>query len=190
MQNAQSLRQQRGLTLIELMVVVTVLGILMMFAIPSYSGWLERTRVRSAAQALHEGIQLARTEALSRNASVRFSLAPTGAWHISCDSVSGSSGCADTGALHSRPAGEGRGFYMLKVNDTDVAGCGCNKTVVFLPHGSPDTTAAGYISKLDVIALSSADDTSSSRAMQINLSPFGRTRMCYPYGATGAATTC
>lgn len=56
-------RQQRGFTVIELMVVVGILGILTALAAPSFQPLIERWRVRSAAETLEHGIYTARSKA-------------------------------------------------------------------------------------------------------------------------------
>lgn len=179
-------QHQAGFTLVELMVVVALLGVLSALASPSFLGWLERTRVRSAAEAIHSGIQLARVEALSRNAPVRFTLQPSGAWSVACVSATTGAGCTDINVLHSRPAAEGRGAYTLQVNSADFV---VDKTVDFLPAGIPNTMNV-YIQQVDLLAAAGADSASMTRALRVNLSPFGRTRLCYPHGTAGTPTAC
>jgi type IV fimbrial biogenesis protein FimT len=53
----------RGLTLIELMVGIAVLAILIAVAVPSFSAFLEKTRLRGAADALSSQFALSRVEA-------------------------------------------------------------------------------------------------------------------------------
>lgn len=65
-------RGQFGVTAIELIFTVALVAVLMPIAVPSFTSWLERYRIRGAAEAIHTDIQLARAEALARNASVRF----------------------------------------------------------------------------------------------------------------------
>lgn len=65
-----------GFTLTEVMVVLTILGILLAIALPSFRSLIEDQRVKGAASELHASLVLARSEALKRNASV--TLAPVG----------------------------------------------------------------------------------------------------------------
>ena len=64
----------RGFTLIELMITLAVLGMLLMMALPSMGTWLQNTQIRTSAEAMQAGLQLARAEALKRNTTVRFQL--------------------------------------------------------------------------------------------------------------------
>ncbi len=70
-------RNERGVTLIELVVVFVVLGLLMVAAGPSISTWIGNTNVRNAAQSIYAGVNRARAEAVRTNRSVRFSLVST-----------------------------------------------------------------------------------------------------------------
>jgi type IV fimbrial biogenesis protein FimT len=67
----------RGFSLIELMITLTVLGIVLMIALPNMGTWLQNTQIRTSAEAMQSGLQLARAEALKRNTTVRFQLVDT-----------------------------------------------------------------------------------------------------------------
>ena len=60
----------RGFTLIELLVTITLIGILIALAVPSFSTWIHNTQVRTVAEALQNGVRLAQSEALRRNQQV------------------------------------------------------------------------------------------------------------------------
>jgi type IV fimbrial biogenesis protein FimT len=83
---ASQRRRARGLTLVELAVVITVLSLLILAVAPSIGEWVRNTRVRSTATSIQAGLTTARNEALRRNAPVRFSLVslPSGAMDSNC----------------------------------------------------------------------------------------------------------
>ena len=64
----------RGLTLIEMLVTVTVLGLLLLAVAPSAAEWMRSTQVRNAAESITNGLQKALAEAVRRNQNVLFSL--------------------------------------------------------------------------------------------------------------------
>jgi type IV fimbrial biogenesis protein FimT len=64
----------RGFTLIELMVGVTIMAILLTLAVPNFANWIRNAGIRTGADAIVSGLQLARSEALKRNTIVRFQL--------------------------------------------------------------------------------------------------------------------
>ena len=66
-----------GFSLIELMITLAVLGMLIMIALPNMGTWIQNTQIRTAAEGMQAGLQLARAEALKRNTTVRFQLVDT-----------------------------------------------------------------------------------------------------------------
>jgi type IV fimbrial biogenesis protein FimT len=79
----------RGVTLIELAVVLAVVAILFAQAAPSFSAWIHNSQVRTAAESIQNGMQLARAEAIRRNRSVMFWLTsaatpPQADWLVGC----------------------------------------------------------------------------------------------------------
>ena len=69
----------RGFTLPELLVVVTVLGILLAIGVPSFQSIIIGQRLKNASFEVYSALVLARSEAISRNAAV--TITPTaGDW--------------------------------------------------------------------------------------------------------------
>lgn len=68
---------QRGVSLVELAVGLAIIGTLLALAAPSYSAWIQNTKIRGTAEAILNGLQLARTEAVRRNTRISFYLTDT-----------------------------------------------------------------------------------------------------------------
>ena len=64
--------RQRGFSLIELMVTVTILTLLILMAMPSLGTWLDNTRIRNEGDSIITGLQSARSAAVSSNQNVSF----------------------------------------------------------------------------------------------------------------------
>lgn len=59
-----------GVTLVEMVVALSLLATGMTFAIPAFSGMLDRVRLKSGTDALMTGLRFARIEAIRRNGRV------------------------------------------------------------------------------------------------------------------------
>lgn len=59
-----------GFTLVELMVTITVLAILLAVAVPAFSDFMEKARLRGAADALSSQFALARSQAIRTDRNV------------------------------------------------------------------------------------------------------------------------
>ena len=64
----------RGFSLIELIIGLVILAILLALAAPSFSAWIRDTKIRTSAESILNGLQLARGEAVRRNEQIRFQL--------------------------------------------------------------------------------------------------------------------
>lgn len=69
----RSTSRQRGLTLIELIVVIAIAAILLTVAIGGFGTMFSRKRLEGAAAEIATQLQLARTEAVARNVPTRVS---------------------------------------------------------------------------------------------------------------------
>lgn len=70
-------RARGGFSLIETLVVVAIAGILLAIAVPSLQSSINSARTRGVAESVYTGLSLARSEAIRRNAPMRFQLVST-----------------------------------------------------------------------------------------------------------------
>jgi prepilin-type N-terminal cleavage/methylation domain-containing protein len=61
------MNKESGLTLMELMVVIGILGIISAIVVPSFIGWLPARRLESAASDVNTAIRVARLSAVKEN---------------------------------------------------------------------------------------------------------------------------
>ncbi len=69
---------QSGFTLIELIITVTIFGILLAIAIPNFADLVRNQRIKAAASDVYAALIFARSEAIKRNANV--SVCQTSDW--------------------------------------------------------------------------------------------------------------
>ena len=68
------MKKECGFSLIELAVSLVIMAILTALALPAYSLYIQNARIRTTAQMLVAGLQMARSTAVNRNANVEFLL--------------------------------------------------------------------------------------------------------------------
>lgn len=93
------LQLSRGFTLIEVLVTLTIFGIMLAIGIPNASHWLLSNRARSASEFYADGFATARRQAVAHNTASRISLTPnvnTGQmdWQVDICFVSLQTGCS------------------------------------------------------------------------------------------------
>lgn len=76
--NFRPRRAQRGFTLIEAMITITVMLVLITVAVPSFRDVTHRSQLRSAANDLVASVHFARSEAIKRNAPVTMCISSDG----------------------------------------------------------------------------------------------------------------
>lgn len=184
---------QRGFSLVELLVTISVLAFLMLAAMPSLSQWTRNTQIRTVAESLANGISKARTEALRRNTPTRFALvsnanssgcalsSTSGSWIVSLQSPVGN--CDEAVSESSAPMilerwaqSEGSSNVTVQVKTTDCSADASTTQVVFDGFGRVNATAATPV-RCILIDHSSG---SGNRALRLTVSLAGGVRMCDP----------
>ena len=93
------MQDQKGFTLLELMVTIAVLAIATAMAVPSMTQAFEKRDAISAAEAIYSQIQLARSESIARSQPVFMNVVAGAGWAIgfgsdqNCDPSDNSPAC-------------------------------------------------------------------------------------------------
>lgn len=181
-------RHARGLTLVELLTVVSLLGIMLALAIPNLSGWMANQRVRTEAQTLLTGLQLARSEAIRNNTRVLFRLDGTnGGWLVR----RATTGCnftppdPDT-TLVQRHVPTATTVTVARFSDpgAQTAAAGAND-FVFGPNGLQACVGTLGLNPFRSLAVSG---TGAADARRIVTSAAGRALLCDPDPSNRLAT--
>ena len=160
-------RAQGGVTIIELLIGIVVLGVLIGVGVPAFRTWMQNSQIRTAADAVLNGLQLARTEAVRRNKPVEFRLDDGTNWTVSQVSP--------RTQLQKRDGDEGSSQAALTV----LPG---GNLVTFGPVGAPLQTnpADGSAPMTQIDVGTSVAGVSGLRTLRIVISTSGSVRMCDP----------
>ncbi len=169
----------RGFTLIELMVTIAIFALLLFLALPNYQTWIQNTQLRTAAEAILNGVQLARAEAVRRNTTVRIQLLGGTTWTVGCDVPVGDNdgdGVDDCPAVIQTRATEEGG--TTSATPATTPGGATTLTFNGLGRVIPNTDASPSITQVDVDSntLSATD----SRELRITIASGGAVKMCDP----------
>lgn len=183
-------RRQQGVTLIELMVGIAILAVMLAMGVPAFSGWIQDTQIRTAAESILNGLQTARAEAVRRNAVVRFTLTSADgkvSWNVGCPTVTAtcpasiqSRSAAEAGSLAKAtvsadpiPVPAPAGYFEAQLSSAGELPAEVN----FDGLGRVFTPAAGALfNRADVTSTTSA----TARRYVVVVSSGGQVRMCDP----------
>ena len=177
-------RGLRGVTAIELMIVVAIAAILATLAAPSFQSLLDRQRVRSAASNLGVDIQYARSEAVRRNAPVTVSFS-AGSTPWCYGIVDGAAAC-DCGVAGSCNLKTSRGDDFANVSMALAGGSG----VTIDPRVGRVTAIPGGDSGAATTAITFSSTTTASAQLRSCLNAMGRVQQCAPGGTHPGCSTC
>lgn len=200
------LHAARGMTLIELMVGIAIVAILFSLAAPSFGTWIQNTHIRTSAEAMQNGLILARAEAVRRNTNVRFqltdtlnnscALSTTGTnWVISQDDPTGACASAVVNPSDTAPAApriirkragtEGSRNALVAAGQT---------TIIFNGLGRVTPVPAGdiNINITNPVGGNCTFDTTPGpmTCLRLVVSPGGQVRMCNPKFASPDPQGC
>jgi type IV fimbrial biogenesis protein FimT len=178
--------QQRGVTLIELMVAITLLSVLLGLAAPSFRVWVRNAQVRTVTDALQTGLRLAQTEAVRRNRQVVFFLTNSRTCDTSTSAVAdGTFWSIRTVPLLAGDPAEVVQCGVLADVASEVAITGA-AAVCFNSLGRQVANASTGVTDGDCIVapaginVYNVSAAGGDRPLRVQLSLGGQTRMCDP----------
>ncbi|MES1981939.1 MAG: GspH/FimT family pseudopilin [Pseudomonadota bacterium] len=153
---------QRGLTLVELMIGIAIVGILLAAGVQTYGKWTQNQQVRVAADSIVNGMQVARSDAVRINNNVQFVLGTQSAWTVT-EVISQSQ-------VQARSQLEGTRNAVVSATPAGAT------TATFNEMGRVVANADGSaaLTQIDV------SNPFGDRPLRITLSTAGSTRMCDP----------
>ena len=160
---AVAARRARGITLIECVIALAILGALMTIALPSFGEAMARARLRTAAEDLALGLGNARLESVRAGAGkVHVTVAPGASWCWSVGPVAGVD-CANP------PAGST--YHVVHANE--------------YPGITMTSGASASFDSRDMLATAgfAAEFVSlHGSTLRVHVTPLGRASICAPEG--------
>ncbi len=183
--------------MIELLIVVVIVGVLAVIAAPALSSWIQNAQIRTTADAIQNGLQLARGEAVHLNTLMRFQLTtttdnscalsttnsnwvvsqldPTGACASAPSSVTNFVG--DPLIVQVRPSAEGSGSAVDAAGQSVICFNGLGKQAINAACPAPATVT---ISVTNPTGGTCRQVGGPMKCLNVVVSSAGQIRMCDP----------
>lgn len=176
------LKHSSGLSLIELLITLTILGFMLAMGAPALSQYVANSRVRAVASDAREGLQLARMEAIRQNTAVSFCTSTTlgTGWE-----VRSGSDCSAGTVLRSKPSSASEA--------ASVTLAPTSLSITFGADGRTRTSTGAVGSGVSLTTLDASWKNSCSgdcMRMRVEISPGGMIRTCNRDMAAGDPQAC
>ena len=191
-----AMHRLRGLTMVELMVGLVVIGVIMMLAVPSVKRMMENQRLRSVTYQLVTDIQLARAEAATRGEWARVAFRNN--TDVTCYSIYTSSVSSEVCDCR---LGAGAACTTTNTREIRTVQVPRALNVTVLPGQLRSTFAFDH--RTGGLATNPTDDIPSplagftivsqieaSRSLQTSINRAGRVTMCAPLTSSIQETRC
>jgi len=147
------MRGNSGVSLVELLIVVIIIGIFSAVAIPKFSQWLENYRMNAEAQKVYFDLMLAKTNAVKTNSNVivNFNTA-TNSYTIHNDA--NNNGVQDSGERVKQVWLDDGAEFNINAGIKDIDGntatfavelSGGGSTITFIPRGMASTSGTIFL---------------------------------------------
>ena len=174
-------KRSSGFNLIELMVTLTLLGILVALGLPSFTAWIRNQQIRSVTESLQVGLRMAQTESIRRNRTVVLSFT-NAAPALGAAAVAG----GKNWSLETVPQfGEAAGEYITGGALSDVAsGVAIDATpaaaaICFNSNGRVITNSGKGCAAANLVF--DVTQANADRPLRLILQVGGQLRMCDPH---------
>lgn len=165
----------RGFSIVELMIGITILAILLGVALPSFQVWLQNAQIRNAAEAIQNGLQRARAEAVARNVNIEFVLGTGSSWVVRT---------AGGAIIDSRSSSEGSANVTQTVTPSGAT------TVTFNSFGALGANSDGSAPLAQVELDSAVLPPANSQELRVTVGVGGNIRMCDPNAPSSSPRAC
>lgn len=190
--------RSRGFSLVELMMGIAILGILMFLGVPSFATFLQNSKLRNATESFYVGMQMARAEAVRRNAPVQIVLTTDNAEAA----YAGTTNLTTTGPnwlirvqdpttlvytfIEGKSMYQGSGQSQSATPAVQIAGTA--SSVTFNGFGGTTLGAAATFAFTNPTGGTCAESGGPMRCLNVVVSVGGQSRMCDP-AVTAAGDT-
>jgi type IV fimbrial biogenesis protein FimT len=193
-------RPSRGFSMVELMIGIVIMAVLMVLGFPAYTTYLANAKLRTSAESLMTGMQLARSEAVRRNTTVEFLLTTDEAralnletTNLSPTSLSWMVRVPLANGLHEYV--DGKSWFQdsgQKSTDTPAVTIdgGAISSILFNGLGATNLAAQATFDFKNPNGGACAVDGGPMRCLRLVVAVGGQARMCDPAAPTKDTRTC